>query len=78
MPDTSAAMTTDLEVEFFEDAIVGDRLYEMGDKIIAVTPKETAVGRGAFVTRQWEVRNQDDVLIGQVRRTIYSYVPFEK
>ena len=78
VPETSGGFATDIEVEYIEDAVVGDRLHEVGNTLVSCTPKETSVGRGAFVIYEWEVRNQDDTLIAKCRRGLYGYTPFEK
>ena len=51
-PETRAGFATDIEIEYFEPVVVGDRLTASGRKLLNVLPKETSVGRGAFAT--WE------------------------
>lgn len=77
-PPTSSAFATDIEIEYFEPVCVGDRLTATGRKLLSVLPKETSVGRGAFMQWEREVRNQRDELVARIRNGGYSYVPFER
>ena len=54
---------------------VGDRLARVGNLLVSCMPKETSVGRGAFVTWQYEIRNQRGEAVARVRSTTYSYSP---
>ncbi len=77
VPPTTAAFATDIEIEYHQDAYVGDRLTSSGNRLISCLPKQTSVGRGAFQIFESYVHNQDGELIATVRRGLYSYVPFE-
>ena len=46
-----------------------------GDKLISCDPKETRVGRGAFVIYESEIRNQRDELVAKLRQGGYGYIP---
>jgi hypothetical protein len=72
---TSGGFATSIEIEFFEPAVVGDRLHKTGDKLLSCDPKETRVGKGAFTIYESEIRNQDDVLIAKLRSGGYAYIP---
>jgi acyl dehydratase len=74
-PDTSAGFATDIEIEYFEPVVVGDHLTYSGRKLLSVTPRETSVGRGAFMVWQREVHNQRGELVAQLRNGGYQYVP---
>lgn len=76
-PATTAAFATDIEIEYFEPPIVGDRLTVRGRKLISCVPRETRVGRGAFMVWEREVVNQDGQRVALLRNGGYSYVPFE-
>ena len=73
-PDINGRFATDLEYEYVRAFVVGDQLSSQGRTLLAVMPKETSVGRGAFLTWGSEVRNQEDVLIARVRFGVYNYV----
>ena len=77
-PPTVAGFATDVETEYHQDAYVGDRLTLSGNRLISVLPKETSVGRGAFMIRESYVHNQRGELIATLRRGSYSYVPFAR
>ena len=72
---TSGGFATSIEIEYFEPAVVGDRLHKTGDKLISCDPKETRVGRGAFVIYELEIRNQRDELVAKLRQGGYGYIP---
>ena len=77
MPSTSAGFATDIEIEYFEPPVVGDRLTVRGRKLISCVPRETRVGRGAFMVWEREVVNQNGDRVALLRNGGYSYVPFE-
>ena len=72
MPRTFA---TDVEVEYGEPVCVGDRLTTSGLRLVSVIPKETSVGRGAFVTTESTIRNQFDNLVATIRHGGFQYRP---
>jgi hypothetical protein len=72
-PPTTGYFATDIEFDFLADLKVGDRLTRVGNVLLACEPKETRVGRGAFTTWQWEMRNQRGELVARVRTTMYLY-----
>ena len=78
VPDTTAAFATDIEIEYFEPAVVGDRLTVRGRKLLSCVPRETRVGRGAFMVWEREVVNQDGVRVALLRNGGYSYVPLDE
>lgn len=74
-PATTAMVATDIETEFFEPFLLNDRPYKQGSVLVNCTPKETSVGRGAFVTWQSDLRSRDHRLLGQTRTSLLYYVP---
>ncbi|MCY4455460.1 MAG: MaoC family dehydratase N-terminal domain-containing protein [Chloroflexi bacterium] len=77
VPNTTAAFATDIEIEYFEPAVVGDRLTVRGRTLLSCVPRETRVGRGAFMVWEREVVNQDGVRVALLRNGSYSYVPLD-
>lgn len=75
LPEAPVGFATDIEIEYHQDAYVGDRLHVTGQKLISCVPKETSVGKGAFMIQESYVRNQKGELIATLRRGLYSYVP---
>lgn len=74
-PPTTRSFATDLQMEYVEPIVVGDRLSISGAKLLACKPKETSVGRGAFLIWQSEIRNQYGTLIARVCFERYCYNP---
>ena len=77
VPPTTTGVVTDVEIEFFESACVGDQLTVKGDKVVNVRPRQTRIGYGAFVNRANEIFNQRGDLVARVNQGVYSYNPGE-
>lgn len=73
-PDTNSALATDVEYEYHQPFVIGDRLRIQGRVLVSASPKQTGVGRGAFTTWESRVYNQADVHIATQRLGIYFYV----
>jgi hypothetical protein len=73
-PDVDGIFATDIDIEYRRPFVVGERLSLVGRKLISVVPKQTSVGRGAFLTFESEVRNEQDELIATQRICMYRYV----
>ena len=76
-PPTTVGFATDVEIEYFEPPVVGDRLTVRGRKLVSCAPRETRVGRGAFTVWELEVVNQNRERVALIRNGGYAYVPFE-
>lgn len=88
-PKTTGFFGTDIELEFDRDVCAGERLGRRGKRLMSCTPKETGVGRGAFMTWESEIvaapaesadldgPAQSEV-VGRIRVGTYAYVPHEK
>lgn len=74
-PKASAGFATDIEIEYFQDVLVGDRLHMRGNKLLSCVPKETSVGRGAFMTFESNCYNQREEIVATMRRGLYVYNP---
>jgi hypothetical protein len=74
-PPHTGYFAADMEVEPLRPVVLGDRLTRSGMKLVACRPKETSVGRGAFMTWEWEVRNQRRETVARFRNTMYVYSP---
>jgi acyl dehydratase len=77
-PATVGHFATDIEIEYFAPAVIGDRLTRRGALLLACTPKETRVGRGAFLTWEQEVVNQRGELVARTRIGFFRYNPHRK
>jgi N-terminal half of MaoC dehydratase len=73
-PDTNSMFQTDVEHVFHRPIVVGDRLYQVGQRLLQCLVKETRVGRGAFMTWEVDVRDDADELVATIRPTVYPYV----
>lgn len=67
-------IVTDLEIEFFEPACVGDRISVKGKKLANVRPRQTRIGYGAFFNTVSELYNQRGQLVARFNFGMYSYV----
>ena len=76
-PPTTGYFATDYEVEYLLPMIVGDRLRRRGAKLVSCLPRETKVGRGAFLTWEVEFINQRDDVIARAKTTWLRYNPPE-
>jgi hypothetical protein len=75
-PPTSGFFATDIEADYVRMPRVGERLRQTGLRLLSCSPKETAVGRGAFMTFESEVRTDPgDELLATTRISLYSYEP---
>jgi len=75
MPPSPGFFATDIEIDYLQPVVVGDRLRMMGRKLLSCVPKETSVGRGAFVTWQSEVLNQHGAVVALYRMGLYLMRP---
>lgn len=74
-PGTSGFFAAELGADYLTPVVVGDRLSRTGHLLLSCVPKQTSIGRGAFVTWQSQIRNQRGEAVARVRSTTYSYVP---
>lgn len=74
-PRTSGFFGTDIEVDFLRDVVAGERIGRRGKTLLSCTPKETAVGRGAFLTWESEIVTEQLEVVGRIRIGTYAYVP---
>lgn len=74
-PPHTGYFAADMEVEPLLPVVLGDRLTRSGMKLVSCRPKETSVGRGAFMTWEWEMRNQRSEPVARFRNTMYVYSP---
>ena len=73
-PPFNAGFATDIEYEYSHPFLVGDRCHVRGPVLLAVEPKETRVGRGAFLTWRSDVHKQDGSLVVTMTFGMYRYV----
>lgn len=74
-PPTTGYFATDFAMDWNRPAAVGERLCRRGALLLSCEPKETAVGRGAFITWQSEIANEAGEVLALMRIGTFRYVP---
>jgi hypothetical protein len=77
-PKTTGFFATDIEIDFLRPAVVRERIGRRGHKLVACTPKQTSMGRGAFLTWQSELVTEAGEVVALLRTGTYVYVPREE
>ena len=72
-PPHTGYFAADFELEPLLPVVLGDRLTRTGRKLVGCELKETSVGRGAFMTWEWEAQNQRNEVVARFRNTMYVY-----
>lgn len=73
-PDWDSALASDIEYEYHQPFLLGDRLSVRGQRLLSVVPKQTKVGRGAFTMWESLIFNQNDIHLATQRFGMYAYV----
>jgi acyl dehydratase len=74
-PPTSGFFATDMEFDYLRPVQVGERVGRRGRKLLSCVPKETSVGRGAFLTWESEVVTATGEVVARMRTGSFAYVP---
>lgn len=74
-PKTTGFFGTDIEVDFVRPVVAGERIGRRGKTLLSCSPKETGVGRGAFMTWQSDIVTDAGDVVGRIRIGTYAYVP---
>ncbi len=74
-PPTTHFFAVESDADFFQAAVVGDRLCRRGAVLLSCTPKQTRVGQGAFICWQSEIINARRELLARLRTTFFRYNP---
>ena len=74
-PRTTGFFGTDIEVDFVREVVAGERLGRRGRTLVSCTPKQTSVGRGAFLTWESDIVSDRGDVVGRIRIGSYAYVP---
>jgi acyl dehydratase len=62
-------------MDFVRPVAVGERVGRRGRKLVSCKPKETSMGRGAFITWESELVTGDGDVVAYVRTGTYAYNP---
>jgi N-terminal half of MaoC dehydratase len=74
-PRTTGYFATDVELDFVRPVTLGERLGRRGHRLLSCTPKETAVGRGAFMKWESEIVDANGDVVLRMRTGTYAYQP---
>jgi hypothetical protein len=74
-PKTTGFFATDISIDFVRPLVVGERVGRRGQLLVSCSPKETSMGRGAFLTWQSEVVTDVGEVVAYVRTGTYAYNP---
>lgn len=72
-PTTTGFFTASMDIEFRRPAVVGERLGNRGRRLLSCTPKETSVGRGAFLSWEYDIVSDQGDVVAVVRNVVYAY-----
>jgi hypothetical protein len=76
-PPTSAVFGTGISMEFVRPLSLGEQVGAGPRRLVACAPKQTSVGRGAFVTFDRSLLTGQLDVICRVEAQIYLYNPWE-
>jgi len=74
-PKVSGYFATGMEIDFIREVVAGERIGRRGRKLLSCVPKETKVGRGAFVQHESDVVTESGEVVAKIRVSTYSYQP---
>lgn len=74
-PPVTGFFATDMEIEYFRPVIVGERLQRRGNRLLSCEPKETKVGRGAFIKTESTVYDEQDEPVARYFVGLFLYNP---
>jgi hypothetical protein len=74
-PKTTGFFGTDIEVDFLRPVVAGERIGRRGRRLVSCVPKETSVGRGAFMTWESDIVTTSGEVVARIRIGTYAYVP---
>ena len=77
-PPVTGYFATDVDLEFIRPATVGDIVWREPGVLISCEPKETSVGRGAFIKSEALIVNQHGELLARKGFGSYYYNPHPK
>lgn len=78
MPEVSGMFATETDINYLRPVVVGERLCRRGNRLVGCEPKETRVGRGAFLTMESEVVDETGEPVARIRSGLYLYNPHPK
>jgi hypothetical protein len=76
-PKTTGFFATDISMDFVRPLTLGERVGRRGKKLVACSPKQTSMGRGAFLTWESELVTESGEVVAYVRTGTYAYNPLD-
>ncbi|MGI4795246.1 MAG: FAS1-like dehydratase domain-containing protein [Janthinobacterium lividum] len=77
-PPVTGYFATDMEVEYVRPVHLGERLTRRGNRLVECEPKETSVGRGAFIKTESRIEDEAGEVVARFYVGLYLYNPREK
>ncbi|MPY56514.1 FAS1-like dehydratase domain-containing protein [Streptomyces spongiae] len=77
-PRTTGFFATDVEFDFLRPVTAGERVGRRGRRLVSCSPKETSVGRGAFLTWESDIVTDTGEVVARIRTGTYAYEPRER
>lgn len=77
-PKTTGFFATDIAMDFVRPLELGERVGRRGRKLVACQPKQTSMGRGAFLTWESELVTDTGELVAFVRTGTFAYNPLSE
>lgn len=74
-PTTSGFLTASMELDFVRPVVLGERLGNRGRRLISCSPKQTSLGRGAFLSWENDIVSDRGDVVARVRNVVYAYNP---
>jgi hypothetical protein len=74
-PRTTGFIGTDVELDFVRPVVAGEHIGRRSQRLVSCHPKETAIGRGAFLVWESDVVTRDDEVVARIRIGTFAYVP---
>lgn len=74
-PPFSGYFATDIDIDFLRAVVIGERVARGESRLAACNPKETRVGRGAFVTTEADIVTSEGEIVARLRTRLFLYTP---
>lgn len=72
-PDCTSFFVVELDVQYFREVTVHERLGQRGNRLLACVPKEIKAGKGAFITHEREVVDAKGAVVACYRFTSFVF-----
>lgn len=76
-PSFIGYFATDMDIEYLRPLHIGERVSRRGAKLVACDPRETRVGRGAFLKTEAEIVTDNGEVVARVLTGLFLYNPHQ-